>query len=170
MHRALEKLTEEFLAMLPPTIFFFVWLHIITVVRVLMAKGSHYEPLSTLSIAVWALVLGKAVLIADHLPAINLYPHKPLVYNVAWKTAIYLLVAAVVHYLEQLFDFSREAGGVVAGNAKLLAEIVWPHFWAVQIILFVLIVMYCTMGELIRVIGKEKVLRLFFGPLPLPAF
>src|SRR6185295_11529015 len=64
MHRALEKLTEEFLAMLPPTIFFFVWLHIITVVRLLMAKGSHYEPLSTLSISVWALVLGKAVLIA----------------------------------------------------------------------------------------------------------
>jgi hypothetical protein len=89
---------------------------------------------------------------------------------VAWKTAIYLLVAAVVHYLERLFDFSRQAGGVVAGNAKLLAEIVWPHFWAIQIILFVLIVMYCTMCELIRVIGKEKVLRLFFGPMPLPAF
>ena len=170
MRRVLEKLLEEFLAMLPPTIFFFVWLHIVTFVRVLMAKGSHYEPLDALSITVWALILGKAVLLADNLPAINLYPHKPLIYNVAWKTAIYLLVAGVMHYLERLFDFSREAGGVAAGNAKLYAEIVWPHFWAVQIILLVLIVMYCTMVELIRVIGKEKVLRLFFGPMPLPAF
>lgn len=170
MHRVLEKVMEEFLAMLPPTIFFFVWLHIITVVRVLMAEGSHYEPLDTVSIVVFALILGKAVLVADNLPFINRYPDKPLIYNVMWKTAIYLLLSAVVHYLERLFDFSREAGGVVAGNAKLLAEIVWPHFWAVQIILFVLIVMYCTMRELIRVIGKEKVLRIFFGPMPLPAF
>jgi hypothetical protein len=48
----------------------------------------------------------------------------------------------------------------------LLAEIIWPHFWAIQILLFVLIAIYCTMHELVRVIGKEKVLRIFFGPLP----
>jgi len=50
----------------------------------------------------------------------------------------------------------------------LLAEIVWPHFWAIQIMLFVLIVMYCTMHELVRVMGKEKVRRIFFGPMPGP--
>jgi len=170
MHKALEKLKEEFFAVLPPTIFFFVSLHLVAFIRVLMAKGSQIPIGSTISIAVAALILGKAVLIADMLPGINRYPDKPLVYNVAWKTAIYLLVAAILHYLERLFDFSREAGGVAAGNEKLLAEIVWPHFWAVQIILFMLIVMYCTMRELTRVIGKEKVQRMFFGPLPLPAF
>jgi hypothetical protein len=170
MHEILEKLKEEFFAILPPTIFFFVALHIVAVVRVLMARGSHFEPLSTISIAVAALILGKAVLIADMLPPINRYPEKPLAYNVAWKTMIYLLVAGVIHYLERLIDFSRQAGGLAAGNEKLLAEIVWPHFWAVQIILFVLILVYCTARELVRVIGKEKMLRLFFGPMPLPAF
>jgi hypothetical protein len=169
MHKIFEKLKEEFFAVLPPTIFFFVALHIVTVVRVLIAKGSQFQPLSTISITVAALILGKAVLIADMLPAINRFPEKPLIYNVVWKTAIYLLVAAVIHYMERLFDFTRQAGGIVAGNEKLLAEIVWPHFWAVQIILFVLILMYCTGRELVRVIGREKVLRIFFGPMPLPA-
>ena len=56
----------------------------------------------------------------------------------------------------------------MAGNKELLAKIVWPHFWAIQIILLVLIVMYCTMHELVRVIGWEKVLRIFFGPMPIP--
>ena len=106
------------------------------------------------------------VIVADLLPFINLYPHKPLVYNVAWKTAIYVLIATLVHYLERLVHFSREAGGIVAGNEKLLAEIVWPHFWAIQIFLVVLILMYCTMRELIRVIGGDKVRRMFFGPMP----
>jgi hypothetical protein len=119
-------------------------------------------------VAVAALILGKAVLIADLLPMINRFPNKPLIYNVAWKTLIYLLVATLIHYLERLVDFWRQAGGLVAGNEKLLAEIVWPHFWAIQIILFVLIVMYCTMHELVRVIGREKVLRILFGPMPIP--
>jgi len=60
----------------------------------------------------------------------------------------------------------QRAAGAAAGNQKLCAKIVWPHFWAIQIILFVLIVMYCTMHELVRVIGKEKVRRIFFGPMP----
>jgi len=170
MHKIFEKLKEEFFAVLPPTIFFFVTLHIVTFIRVLMARGSHFEPLSTISIAVAALILGKAVLIADMLPAINRYPDKPLAYNVAWKTAIYWLMASLIHYLERLIDFSRQAGGVVAGNDKLLAEIVWPHYWAVQIILFILILVYCTARELVRVIGKKKMLRLFFGPTRLPEF
>ena len=170
MHKAFEKLKEEFLAVLPPTIFFFVTLHIVAVVRVLMTKGTNLQPVSTISITVAALILGKAVLIADMLPAINRYPDEPLIYNVAWKTVIYLLVAGVIHYLERLFDFSRQAGGIVAGNERLLAEMVWPHFWAIQILLFVLILMYCTGRELVRVIGTEKAQRIFFGPKPLPHF
>ena len=169
MHKVLEKVKEEFLAVLPPTIFFLVTLHIVAVVRMLIAKGTNFQPLSTISILVAALILGKAVLIADMLPMINRYPDKPLIYNVMWKTAIYLLVSAVIHYAERLIDFSREAGGIAAGNAKLLAEIVWPHFWATQIILLVLILMYCAGRELGRLIGGDKLRRLFFGPLPLPS-
>jgi hypothetical protein len=112
-----------------------------------------------------ALILGKAVLLADLLPFINRYPDKPLAYNVAWKTTVYVLVSMLVHYLERLVEFWRKAGGFIAGNEQLLAEIVWPHFWAIQILLVVLILAYCTMRELVRVIGGEKVRQIFFGPL-----
>ena len=166
MTKFLQKTKEEIRELLPPAISFFVALHIVALVRVLMLKGTGILVTTSLSVTIAALVLAKAVLIADLLPFINLYPHKPLVYNVAWKTAIYVLFAMLVHYLERLVHFSREAGGIVAGNEKLLAEIVWPHFWALQIFLLVLILMYCTMRELIRVIGRDKVRRLFFGLMP----
>jgi hypothetical protein len=168
MSKLSTKLKEEFFALLPPTIYFFVALHIVAFVRVLMLKKTGFAPSSTISIAVAALILGKAVLIADMLPMINRFPNKPLIYNVAWKTLIYLLAATLIHYLERLIDFWRQTGGFVAGNKKLLVEIVWPHFWAIQIILLVLISMYCTIHELVRVIGREKVLRIFFGPMPAP--
>jgi hypothetical protein len=170
MKHAWEKIKEEFLALLPPTIFFFIALHIVAVIRALMVKAAGISALSTVSIAVAALILGKAVLIADMLPLINRYPKEPLIYNVAWKTTIYLLISAFIHYLERLFEFSRQAGGIAAGNEKLLAEIVWPHFWAIQIVLFVLVLTYCTARELIRVIGKDRMKWIFFGPRPLPTF
>jgi hypothetical protein len=167
---AAAKIKEEFLALLPPTIFFFFALHIVALIRALLTKATGISPLSTLSIAVAALILGKAVLLADLLPFINRYPQRPLIYNVAWKTTIYLLVSALIHYLERLFDFSRQAGGIVAGNQKLLAEIVWPHVWAIQIVLFVMILTYCTAREVVRVVGKDRARRMFLGPRPLPVF
>jgi hypothetical protein len=165
MSKLSAKIKEEIKALLPPTIFFFIVLHLVAFVRVLMLKGTGVSPATPVSATVAALILGKAVLIADKLPVINRYPDKPLAYNVVWKTTIYTLVAMLIHYMERLVDFWREAGGFVAGNEKLLAEIVWPHFWAIQIILVVLILMYCTMRELVRVIGGDKVRRMFFGPL-----
>ena len=168
MTKLSTKLKEEFFSLLPPTIFFFVALHIVAFVRVLMLKGTGISPLGSVSVAVAALILGKAVLLADMLPVINRFPDKPLIYNVTWKTLIYLVVSALIHYLERVVEFWRQAGSLVAGNEKLLSEMVWPHFWAIQIILLVLIVMYCTMHELVRVIGREKVLRIFFGPMPIP--
>ena len=68
------KIKEELVAMLPPTIFFFVALHIVSVVRVLMLKGTGLSPMTSVSVAVAALILGKAVLIAVMLPIINRYP------------------------------------------------------------------------------------------------
>ena len=164
----MTKLKEEFFKILPPTIFFFVALHIVVFVRVLLLEGTGVKPSSSISIVVAALILGKAVLIADMVPMINRFPHKPLIYNVAWKTLIYWLMATLIHYVERLIDFWRQAGGFVAANKKLVSEILWPHFWAIQIVLFVLIAMYCMMHELVRVIGREKALRIFFGPMPAP--
>ncbi len=167
-HPKMTKLKEEFFKLLPPTIFFFVALHLVMFVRILMLEGTGLSPYASASIVVTALVLGKAVLVADMLPLINRFPNKPLIYNIAWKTVIYLLISVVLHYLERLIDFWRQTGSLVAGNEKLLSVIVWPHFFAIEILLFVLIAMYCTVHELVRVIGKEKAMRIFFGPMPAP--
>jgi hypothetical protein len=164
MSKFSEKAKEEFLALLPPTIFFFCALGLVSILRMLMVKGTGLPVSTPIQVAVGALILGKAVLIADMLPVINRYPDKPLAYNIAWKTAIYFVVALAIHYLERLYDYWKAAGGFVAGNEKLLAEIVWPHFWAIQIILLVLIFGYCTMRELARTIGPKKLREMFFGP------
>src|SRR5258706_4888927 len=99
------KIKNEFEELLPPTIFFFIMLHLVALLRALMLEGTGVALGTSASITVAALILAKAVLIADLLPFINRYPDRPLVFNVAWKTAIYALIARLLHYLERLVDF-----------------------------------------------------------------
>ena len=163
MSKLAGRIREELLKLIPPTLFFFVALHFVAFISALMLKGTGIAPATSLSVTVAAIILGKAVLIADMMPFINRYPDKPLIYNVAWKTTIYVLVALLIHYLERLVEFWKGAGGLAAANEKLLAEIVWPHFWAIQLILVGLILTYCTLHELTRVIGGDRMIELFFG-------
>ena len=166
MSKLTARIKHEFMEILPPTIFFFVILHIVSLVRALTTWGTGISLPTSTSVTIAALILGKSVLVANLLPFINRFPEKPLIWNVGWKTAIYTLVALVVHYLEHLYDYWKEAPGLVAANHKLLAEFSWPHFWAIQILLLVLICFYCMMRELVRVIGRDKVLEIFFGTPP----
>ncbi|KAB0495373.1 hypothetical protein [Pseudomonas vancouverensis] len=166
MSTVIHKIKHEFMKVLPPTIFFFIILHIVVLIRALMIKGSGVELPVSASVLIASLVLGKCVLIADMLPFINRFPDKPLIWNVTWKTCMYALVALIVHYLERLYDYWKEAPGFMNANSLLWSSINWPRFWAVQILLITLIFMYCVIAELTRVIGRDRLKVMFTGPLP----
>ena len=148
------KLKHEVEALIPPTIFFMVALHGLALVRALMLDGTGIPLATSLTITLGALV-----------PFINRYPHKPLAYNIGWKTLVYSLLATALHYLEHLIGAWRATGALVAANQKLLAEMIWEHFLAIEILIVVLVLIYCTISELLRTFGRERVRRAFFGPL-----
>ncbi|AWY44191.1 hypothetical protein DKY63_31485 [Pseudomonas putida] len=166
MSAVIHKIKHEFMKVLPPTIFFFIILHIVALIRALMIKGSGVELPVSASVLIASLVLGKCVLIAYMLPFINRFPDKPLIWNVTWKTCMYALVALIVHYLERLYDYWKEAPGFMDANSLLWSSINWPRFWAIQILLITLIFMYCVIAELARVIGRDRLKVMFIGPLP----
>lgn len=168
MGKFIHTLKHELHEMIAPTVYFFIILHLVEIIRVLLNEGSGMQLATTASIAIAALVLGKAVLIANALPFINRYPDRPLAWNVGWKTVLYLLVATLIHYLERLYDGWRTAGSLVKANEARFATINWPHFWAVEIMLAILILAYCATVELSRELGESRLRAMFFGPLPAP--
>lgn len=159
----IDKLKKEIGKLLPPTLFFFFTLHLVALLRMLMIEDTKLGLGSSLSITVAALILGKAVLVADMLPWINRYPNKPLIYNVAWKTSVYFFMSMFIHYVERVFDFWKNSEGFIAGNEKIYTNIVWNHFWAIEILIFVLILSYCIIREFSRAIGERKAYQIFFG-------
>ncbi|CAG9264206.1 hypothetical protein PUN4_450136 [Paraburkholderia unamae] len=108
---------------------------------------------------------GKAVLIAGMLPFVNRYPDRPLIWNAGWKMVIYATIAMLFHYAEKLFDYWKDAHNIAAANHELLTHINWAHFWAIQILLFVLVGNYCVLAEIGWLLGKGVLKAMFVGPL-----
>ena len=164
--RIWEFVRHEFHEVLPPTIFFLITFNIVLLDRALMLREYGISLTSVAAATVMALLVAKVVLIADKLPFINRFPEKPLIYNVVWKTAIYVGAALLVHYLEHLIPLWWRRGQFLEAHQELWREIVWPHFWAIQLWLTVLIFVYCASRELIRIIGRERIMRIYFGGGP----
>ncbi len=157
------RLKHELLAVIPPAVFFFVSFQLLAFTRSLMLEEYGIRISSFVTASIGAVVVAKVVLIVDHFSFVNRYPEKPLIYNIVWKTLIYIIAALVVRYVEHLIPFLREYRNFALANHHLLNEVIWPYFWVIQIWLLVLFFVYSTLRELIRVLGRERVLHMFFG-------
>lgn len=157
-----HKLKHELRQLIPVTLFFFVAFQLLAFTETMMLEQYGIRVSVFLTAAVAALVVAKVVLIADHLPLINRFPEKPLIYNVVWKTTIYFVASLLVRYAEHLIDSWRQAANFAEANQHLLDQIVWPHFWGVQLWLLVLLLIYCALRELVRALGRDRIVRLFF--------
>src|SRR5271169_6903552 len=89
-----HELEELFVAM----VYFFFTFQLLALTEALMLKQYGISVPVFLTATVMALVVAKVVLIADHLRVMNRFPHKPLNYNVVWKTVIYFAALVAVRY------------------------------------------------------------------------
>ena len=110
-----------------------------------------------------ALLVAKVLILADQIKFINKYPDKPLIYNIVWKTFLYLLVTLIVQYIEGIIPLWVKYHSVKIAIDLGWEEIIWPHFWAVHIMFVFLLSLYVSFRELARTIGEKKILQIFLG-------
>jgi len=157
-----EKLEHELRELIPVTVFFFGTFQLLALTQSLMLEEFGIRVSDFLAATVMALVVAKVILITDHFPLVNRFSHKPLSHNVAWKTAIYFVASLVVRYVEHLIHFWRQTGNFGEANRRLFDEIVWPHFWGIQLWLLILLLVFCTFRELVGALGRERVIAVLF--------
>lgn len=154
---------KEAKELLPGFMFFLFAFTLIVWTDALTTKQYGIRPFSIAAAVVGALIVAKAMLLANLLPSMNKYANKPLVYNVVWKGFIYLLAALVVVYLEHLIEHWRKYGGFFQANKHILQDMDWPRFWAVHIWLIILLLLYAFLQELNMAMGEKTLRRMFLG-------
>ena len=165
MNRIIAKLKHELVELVPTTLFFFFTFQLVAITRDLMLQQHGIYTTSFVTAAVGALLVAKVVVVMDHMAFMNRYPDKPLIYNVIWKTSLYIIAVLIVRYAESFIPFVVEYKDVAEAHHEFSEAIIWSRFWATQIWLTVLFLIYCALREFGRIVGRKRMLRLFFVSL-----
>jgi hypothetical protein len=163
MKKILAVIAHEVREAIPAFLFFLTIFALGRITQALLLEEYHITVGGTAVAAIGALIVAKAVLVADALPLTNIFADRMLVRSIVWKSVIYGLITFAFRYLEELVPLVRKYGGIAAAHERLLEEVSWPHFWAVQLWIAFSLVLFCAGVEFIRVIGKDRVLGLLFG-------
>jgi hypothetical protein len=163
MNKILHVLKHELIELLPPTIFFFVILHVVLFIRALMDQQYGIEISASMGATIAALIVGKAVLITDSLPFVNWFKQSRLIYNILWRIFLYLVLIFILQFLEELVPVLHNYETIWDAIVHTAEDIKWYRFWATYILLSVFLTIYTIATELVSDIGRKDSLKLFFN-------
>jgi len=160
-------LLHEFLEILPPTIFFIIGFNLIVLTTNLILSDYGGQFASFMIATATALIVAKALLVANAMPMIRHYDRAPLIRPILFKTFFYWAAVFIVRLLEHWIRY-RLSGDYVFGGfvPHVQATFSWDRFFAIQLWIFVLFLIYVTATELNRLFGHGELSRIFFTSRP----
>ncbi len=161
------RLLHEAREALPPTLFFFVGFNFVVFTTNLLL-ADHSATVGNFVVAsLAALVVGKAVLVANAMPCISRYDRAPLIRPILFKTAFYSVIVFLVRLLEGFVHFTVVERNRPRGFASYaLSTFSWDHFLAINLWICILFLIYVTASEVARLFGRRELMRLFFTSRP----
>lgn len=162
MSRVLKRVEHEFLKLLPAFLFFSVAFSIVVTADALYVRGSRMHGFRIVGAIVLALIVSKAILVANMLPFVDAFRNRPLVYNTVWKTCLYTVVALWTYFTERTIRLAAMDAHLTRPDPQLMHPFPWTRFWVVMIWLLVSFFIFVSYAELDRKLGRGRLRRLFF--------
>jgi hypothetical protein len=128
MHKLIRFVGHELKEAVAPTIFFLLLFHLAAFTKALMLESYGITVVTASVATIGALIVAKAILIADKLPWAGRFAGKPLLVVVLWKAALYALLCLVFRLVEEFAPLVIKHRGVGAALQNFLEEVSWPHF------------------------------------------
>jgi hypothetical protein len=161
------RLLHEVREALPPTSFFFVGFNLIVLTTNLLVAQYLIAVSNFVLATLAALVVGKAVLVANHMPFLRRYDRAPLIQPILFKTAFYWVAVFVARLLERFVHFAViERHRPRDFMSYLITTFSWHRFSAISLWILVLFLIYVTATEFGRLFGAGEIPRLFFTYRP----
>lgn len=161
--KLLSAIKHDFFQILPPTIFFLISFSLLFATRQTILREYGISLPGFGAAIIGAMLVGKVVLMVDKLPFVDLFPNRPLIYNTCWKTAIYFSASILVRCLKSILPLLAKHQSLSEATQAFVNATVWAEFWLIQAWLGVLFLVYCAHRELVRVVGRDDMMRMFFG-------
>ena len=163
MPLTVEGVKEEGRKIIVTAVFFAIGFCIIVVHNRLLTEGTGFRTVSFARALIGGLIAAKVLMSVDLLPFFDAFPHKPIVYNIGWKTFLYAAGALVFLYMEPFLKHLVRRAGLYASHSEAWRELMLPRTWATMIWVVVLLLVFVTMKEISRIIGKDQLKSMFLG-------
>jgi hypothetical protein len=163
MPRTDSTVREEVEKFLATAVFFSIGFCLILLAERLVTRAAGIEVASVYQALYGGLIVAAVLRVVDLLPFVHAFPGKPLIYNIAWKSSLYIAASIVYRYLKPLLKYLFQGMSFPAAASGALHELMLTRRWAIEIWLAMLLVVYVTMQELARVIGRDRLREMFFG-------
>lgn len=163
MKKIVGAFRKELYRLIPLFFFFFVIFSLADIVKILKREETGEAVYSFMTIVISSLMMAKVIILADFLPVIERYSHKPLIYNTFWKTLIYLVCSFFFRVLDRALPTIFEGKGLALVYEGIIHELTHIEFWIPQLWLLILFFILVAYRELIYAVGVAKVRQLFFG-------
>lgn len=164
-----SRLKHELKAVAVATAFFGVWIGGLITVKTLVLEEYHIDFAGWSRVLIGALVLGKVVLILEHVPLGAWVRRQPAWVDVLLRTALYSLGLFVVLVLEHGLRERHQYGGFFNAITVGLRDAKVPHILVNTICLSGALFAYNVLAVVRSYLGDGGLLRLFLNPLPEPA-
>ena len=160
--RFLAFVLKELKETLSPTVFFAVGFNLIVLTTNLILADYLASFGGFIIATTTALIVGKAVLVANAMPFLRRFDSAPMIQPVLFKTIVYWAAVFLVRFLEKLVEYLF-AGGTLGGIPEYVAtHFTWHRFAAIQIWIFVLFLIYTSIEELNARLGEGELMKIFF--------
>ena len=160
-HGTLQQGVGKFLG---TALFFSTGSCLILIAERLVTRGSGIEIATFFQALYGGLIIAALLRIVDFLPFVDAFLGKPLIHNIVWKSSLYIGASLVYRYVKPLFKYLFEGLSLPAAAENALHEFMLARRWAIEIWVAMLVVVYVTMMELIRAIGRDRLKEIFLGP------
>ena len=165
-HRIGVRLLQEAREALPPTIFFFVGFNLIVLTTNLLVAQYLVAVSNFMLATVAALVVGKAVLVANKMPLLRRYDRAPLIQPIMFKTALYWVAVVLARLIERFVRFVFEGNPPADFPTYLVMTFSWHRFSAISLWILVLFLICVTASEFGHLFGVRELQRLLFTYRP----
>ena len=160
--RLLTFLIKELQEVVPPTVFFAIGFNLVVLTTDLILADYLVSFASFMVATITALVVGKAVLLANAMPFLRRFDTAPMIQPILFKTVVYWAVVFMVRFLEKLVEYLFAGGSLRAIPEYVASHFTWHRFAAIQIWIFVLFLIYTSIEELNARLGDGELMKMFF--------
>ena len=151
---------------LPATLFFAIGFCFVLATQKLLLREEMLATIPYLAAIRAALVIGKAVLVADKMPFLRRFDRAPLIQPILFKAVVYWAFVFIARLLEGWVHYIFKDHRMLGFIAGQLEDLDWHRFVFIQAWIFVLFLIYTSVSELNRLLGEGQLSRVLFRYAP----